>query len=315
MKNSSVETFVGGTVLRASAGPLKFIQVVELGGMIRKTLAICLCATIGLPNLLHAFAQNTNQTVAAIIPYSTMYDLAQKQGGVTDKSAADDTTYFLMITSRLPGVQPKDISLYINRKDGRIPLIINETGWFQLPVSVALIAENPPVIANQPKGTMVLSVDTTPFERPPLEGGSTNSVEKRWSIVFEQMKPLIDPNYTLSSFVTDSIATMKQAQSPELFLRIHEAAAATCERFAPKKPLTTKHIFIILAIILKGGDAKYAAQLIDRVDPPGKDGLSTEEIDNLYKVTSEELDVHGLQRMSPPNRGVEWKRKSKERQK
>ena len=59
------------------------------------------------------------------------------------------------MTSTLPNVQIKDLSVYIDSKDGRIPITLNPSnGTFSLPMRESLVAEGAFIEVNQPKGTM-----------------------------------------------------------------------------------------------------------------------------------------------------------------
>jgi hypothetical protein len=90
----------------------------------------------------------------ATLPYKTLCGLValDLKGvmGVTNQEIR------LTITSKTPGVNPSDIRLYIDSRDGRIPIPLNADGTFSLPIVKTLLSENPNIVANQPKGTMEL---------------------------------------------------------------------------------------------------------------------------------------------------------------
>ena len=60
------------------------------------------------------------------------------------------------IESNLAHVSAESISLFIDGKAGRVPIAIGTHGWFTLPFSKEMLAENPEIISNQPKGSLSL---------------------------------------------------------------------------------------------------------------------------------------------------------------
>ena len=63
----------------------------------------------------------------------------------------------LQMRSTRPDVKYSDIAASIEAKSGRIPVPIGAAGAFSVPVREDLSAEDPWILVNQPKGTMVLS--------------------------------------------------------------------------------------------------------------------------------------------------------------
>ena len=63
----------------------------------------------------------------------------------------------LQMRSRLPNVKSSDIRASIDAKAGRIPVLIGPDGAFSVPVREDLLAEDPSIIVNQPRGTMELN--------------------------------------------------------------------------------------------------------------------------------------------------------------
>jgi hypothetical protein len=61
---------------------------------------------------------------------------------------------FLRMKSSLPEVKIADLKVYIDSKDGPIPVGLGTNGIFSVPMRDNLLAENPPILDNQPKGTM-----------------------------------------------------------------------------------------------------------------------------------------------------------------
>lgn len=95
----------------------------------------------------------------AKLPYAAVYQAVTMQFEEI-KSLTNRQARFIM-SSSLPGVESKDISLYIDSKAGRIPLQLSADGTFSLPLRDDLRKENPLIVANQPKGTMNLTADIT----------------------------------------------------------------------------------------------------------------------------------------------------------
>lgn len=58
--------------------------------------------------------------------------------------------------SRRPGVRREDIRFRIESGNGVLDVPVSPDGTFGMPLREELLAENPAVVANQPKGTMVL---------------------------------------------------------------------------------------------------------------------------------------------------------------
>jgi hypothetical protein len=62
------------------------------------------------------------------------------------------------VQSKLPGVSPSAIRMEIRTRSGLRRLQIAEDGIFEFPMDSALLAEDPPVVSNQPRGSLTLSV-------------------------------------------------------------------------------------------------------------------------------------------------------------
>ncbi len=92
----------------------------------------------------------------ATIQYLQAYRLAYFPDGTTlgDQDISDYVYY--CVESKLPRVRGDSISLVIDGEAGPIPLAINARGSFRLPFSNKLLAENPDIVSNQPKGSLSL---------------------------------------------------------------------------------------------------------------------------------------------------------------
>jgi hypothetical protein len=100
----------------------------------------------------------------ARLPYHLLYN-AQKAG--TDLNRAH-TNLLLVLTmeSTQPDVKTSDLTAYIGARAGKIPIEIGAAGNFTLPLRDDLLAEDPWVIINQPKGTMKLNVQVGVISGP-----------------------------------------------------------------------------------------------------------------------------------------------------
>lgn len=97
---------------------------------------------------------NAVDLAVARMPYRAACQMAhfdlQKTIGFTNQSVT------LSVRSANPSVKISDISIYIDAKSGRIPININTNGVMTLPITDDLIKENPSLVANQPKGSMII---------------------------------------------------------------------------------------------------------------------------------------------------------------
>jgi len=114
----------------------------------------------------------------ATLPYATVCRLV----AMDLKGVAGLTNQEMRLTTRSkkPGVQSSDICLHIASTNGKIRLPLNPDGTFTLPISEALLNENPMIVANQPKGSMVMDGSITLKGR--LTAGAGN--RQRYSSLF-----------------------------------------------------------------------------------------------------------------------------------
>jgi hypothetical protein len=96
----------------------------------------------------------------------------------------------LTIKSKLPGVKPSDLRVYIDSHPLRIPVSIEPDGTFSLPVSDKLLKENPYMVANQPPGTLELEAHITVQGncRPSVQDASVN--RQRYESLFSLLEGL-----------------------------------------------------------------------------------------------------------------------------
>ena len=90
----------------------------------------------------------------ATLPYSVVHKMLTL--GVDNTAGNSEKTPNFSLTSSLDGVGPEDIKIYINSNSGRILIPLNPDKSFTLPIKKSLIAEDPLIITNQPKGSMYI---------------------------------------------------------------------------------------------------------------------------------------------------------------
>lgn len=88
-------------------------------------------------------------------PYSTLYRALEAARDVEDHPHLRAVQ---RIESKLPGVRPQQIAVRIHARSGDIDVPIDPDGSARFPLRDDLLAEDPPVSSNQPKGTITLSV-------------------------------------------------------------------------------------------------------------------------------------------------------------
>lgn len=99
-----------------------------------------------------AHADNTN----AVIPYGTLDDVFQPIEAIDRTKLEVD----VLVSSKNKAVHPGDITLTIqSAMKGMIPVAVTTNGQIvKFPHGKDLRRENPPVMSNQPKGTLLLGV-------------------------------------------------------------------------------------------------------------------------------------------------------------
>jgi hypothetical protein len=109
------------------------------------------CGFLGLLLMLCATAYAED----ARVPYHYLYQIEKLQSNLCQ--AHPDLQMSLQLQSALPDVKTSAIQVYLDHKSGRIPLTLGADGDLVLPLRDDLLAEDPWLIANQPKGTMELN--------------------------------------------------------------------------------------------------------------------------------------------------------------
>ena len=120
--------------------------------MNRQTMSLAICGLLLWPRLLPAAAQAPLPEPARL-PYELIYQIQKTEAVLSRRFTNLDMR--LRLNSALPGVRIRDLIVYIDSKDGPIPVSLNPTnGGFSLPMLDSLVADRAFVVVNQPKGTM-----------------------------------------------------------------------------------------------------------------------------------------------------------------
>ena len=90
----------------------------------------------------------------AALSYRAMCQIAQL--GAADTKDNTNQVVRLSVRSTLPDVRSRDIRMWIDARSGRVPLPISTNGVVSFAISPSLPEQNPPVVANQPKGSMTI---------------------------------------------------------------------------------------------------------------------------------------------------------------
>lgn len=88
-------------------------------------------------------------------PYAALYGALAP---AREMAGFDRLVPLQKLESKLDGVPPAAIRLSIRARAGAIDVKPAADGSFQFPMDEALLAENPPVVSNQPKGSVTISV-------------------------------------------------------------------------------------------------------------------------------------------------------------
>jgi len=132
----------------------------------------------------------------AALPYQQVIRIARSDMN-NDEEAEK---YRLRIQSRLPGVKPADIELFLDTEKGPVFVLVDNEGFIEVPNSAALHAENPHLVSNQPKQTLNIFVDLElPKVTPPkIEDGKVAYRELfRPLIEIQEEMRKVDPTFGL----------------------------------------------------------------------------------------------------------------------
>ena len=126
---------------------------------------------------------------------------------VTDLEGVKSQTICFSIRSSLTDILPSDIRITLQTGAGDVALPIDLDGRFTLPVTEALRAENPWLVANQPKGSMIMSASVEVEMRvsPEWQGGL-------WKVRYSSLFPIHNVLKRVGD-VTDAISRTHRVTS------------------------------------------------------------------------------------------------------
>lgn len=133
----------------------------------------------------------------ARLPYQQLIKIAQSDARA--KTGAD--SYKLRIKSRNESVKSSDIELFLDRKEGRLILVVDNDGFVEVPHTKELLAENPDLVANQPKGSLNIYVD---LEVPEVTAPDFSKGKLKYKELFRPLVQIqdemrkVDPTFGLA---------------------------------------------------------------------------------------------------------------------
>lgn len=133
----------------------------------------------------------------ARLPYAQLLRIAQSDV----RAKPDAESYKLRIESRNPNVKPTDIELFLDIEDKPLVLPVDGDGFVEVPHTAALVATNPDLVANQPRGSLNIFVDLeVPRVSPPeIKDGKVAYQELFRPLVEIQTEMRkVDPSFGLS---------------------------------------------------------------------------------------------------------------------
>jgi len=114
--------------------------------------AACVLAVLALALPVVAGAQ---EAANASVPYAAVYEVLKASALA---QGHERVRVRQRVASRLPGVAPDRIELVVHARSGQLVLRPGPDGAFSFPLDALLLAENPQVTSNQPRGSLSLSV-------------------------------------------------------------------------------------------------------------------------------------------------------------
>ncbi|HEV7927583.1 MAG TPA: hypothetical protein VGR14_19685 [Verrucomicrobiae bacterium] len=111
-------------------------------------------AVVRACSVLLLLAPSLVEAENARLPYHELYQLQKAQMALS--RAHTNLSLVLQIHSTRPGVESSEITAFIDAKSGKMPVPVGTNGAFSVPVNDDLLAEDPWILVNQPRGTMEL---------------------------------------------------------------------------------------------------------------------------------------------------------------
>lgn len=133
----------------------------------------------------------------ARLPYQQLLRIAQSDA----RAKPDAPSYKLRIQSRNPKVTPKEIELFLDVKDEPLILVVDNDGFVEVPHTEELVAANPDLVANQPRGSLNIFVDLeVPRVSPPAIKDGKVAYQELFRPLVEIQAEMrkVDPTFGLS---------------------------------------------------------------------------------------------------------------------
>ena len=121
----------------------------------KPSTVLSLLIALAMPGSLPAGAAEPAAGDATATPYAVLYGAFAAARGVEEHPRLRAVQ---RIESKLPGVRAQDIAVVIHDRAGPTRLEIAADGSVAFPMRDDLLAENPQVTSNQPRGSLTLSV-------------------------------------------------------------------------------------------------------------------------------------------------------------
>jgi cell division protein FtsL len=112
-----------------------------------------ICGALFAAVLLIALPSRAENQNARLL-YAELYQMQRVQAELSDTYT--NLVVVLRMEPASTNVATSNLVVYIDAKSGKIPVKIDSDGDFSVPMSNELLAENPWIITNQPRGTMKL---------------------------------------------------------------------------------------------------------------------------------------------------------------
>ncbi len=174
----------------------------------------------------------------ATVPYARIYDAFQRAESVRTK----DVRVAIAVASKSEAVPPGVVSLTIQAKSGARKLHVDPDGEIHgFPMTAKLLQENPPVVSNQPKGSLQIggglffngsAATTYRYRKLSDLLAAGNAVSKKragfFSLVAPQAKSVLfvffrHTGQTLTVHAKSAPQTLKANEKGEIALRIDPA--------------------------------------------------------------------------------------------
>ncbi|MCB1065967.1 MAG: hypothetical protein KDN20_23995 [Verrucomicrobiae bacterium] len=185
--------FVGLFCLSTAIGQIQTGEAPPKPGPLPSPAPLNIVPTAPLPPATDAGAKVDVNSIAKI-PYEALIKIAQSDAS----QPKDAEVYTLHISSKIEGVTPSQIQLYLDRPAAPKVLKVDANGYFLVPHNEELMKENPDLVSNQPKGSLNLEVKLSlpKPELPAITDGqvSYQALFKPILLLNDSMKQ-VDPNF------------------------------------------------------------------------------------------------------------------------